>query len=249
MDLQKLASDNLILKCVVGSHLYGTERAESDLDYYGVFIPTKPFVIGLQHCEQVMQSYNEPPRHKDGQRRKVEETIYSLEKAIHLWLNCNPNMISILYVPDHQRTRQTVWGRRLIEARNLFLSKRAYHTFRGYAHSQKSKMQNHERTGKRADAVAKYGFDPKFAMHLIRLLYECLDILTMGELIYPSRHNKLLLSIREGEKTLEWVFAEAERIEHLIDEAFVRSDLQHHPQRDKVEALQMEMHEEFWRTL
>lgn len=265
MDLQKIAQDNLIFKCIVGSVLYGTEQQDSDLDYYGIFVPPKEFILGLKKCEQVQSQWEELihanvrapiPKGTVGitdplikiTKRKNEQTIYALDKAIKLMIENNPNMISILYVPDNRVTYNTVWGRRLIDNRHLFLSKLAYHRFSGYAASQRIKMSNRNPVGNRAIEYEKFGWSVKFGMHLIRLLYECLDILTIGELVYPSRQNQILLSIRRGEKSLEWVTDESKRLTDLIDQAYVKSDLQKHPQRDKIEQLQMEIFEDYWAT-
>jgi len=53
MKEQEMAERNLILKAMVGSHLYGTETKDSDKDYVGIFIPNKEYVMGLARCEQV----------------------------------------------------------------------------------------------------------------------------------------------------------------------------------------------------
>lgn len=240
MQEQKMATDNLILKTVTGSHLYGTERADSDLDYMGVFIPSKEYVLGLKTCEQVELS----EKHKDV---PIDYTCYSVMKYIHLAIQNNPNILSLLYTPPERINHCNEYGRILLDNRDLFLSKKAYHTFRGYAHQQKTKMVIQKREGKRKEDVEKFGFDPKFAMHLMRLYYECIDIMVNGTLVYPSPHRRLLLDIREGKKELDWIFAESTRLEALIDEAYVKTTLQHSADSVKIEEIQMEMLETYWR--
>lgn len=234
-----MALDNLIIKAVTGSHLYGTERAESDFDYVGIFIPTKEYVLGLKNCEQVDVS----EKHKDV---PIDYTCYSLPKYIHLAIQNNPNIISLLYTPPERINFVNAYGKGLIDNRDLFLSKKSYHTFRGYAHQQKRKMTVQKREGKRKEDVEKHGFDPKFAMHLMRLYYECLEILVSGTITYPSPHRRLLMEIREGNKPLDWIFGEAARLEALINEAYVKSSLQYSANTQKIEALQMNMLEEYW---
>lgn len=236
-----LAQKNLILKTVTGSHLYGTEREDSDLDYTGIAIFPKEYVYGLHRCDQVILN----DKHKD---ERIDYTCYSILKYIHLAIANNPNIISVLYTPKERIVHIDEYGAELMEQRAAFLSKKAYHTFRGYAHAQRRKIMFKENVvGKRKELIDAHGFDTKFAMHLIRLLYECLDIMVNKEIVYPSPHNKMLMEIRAGEKDLPWVLAEATRLENLIDEAYVKSDLQYKADVDRIEKFQMNLLEKFWR--
>jgi len=234
MKEQELAENNLILKVETGSHLYGTEVPESDRDYQGIFIPPKEYVYGLHRCDHVKVDSED------------DYTCYTLPKYIHLAIQNNPNIISLLYTPEKNIIFSNRYGKKLIESRDLFLSKKSYHTFRGYAHSQKRKILTKVAEGKRVAIIEKHGYDTKFAMHLMRLLYEGLDIMVSREIIYPCPHRKQLRAIRHGEWKLEKVLSEAERIEHLIDEAYVRSDLQHSANQKEIEELQMSLLEEYW---
>jgi len=235
MKEQDLAESNLILKVETGSYLYGTETPESDRDYQGIFVPPKEYVYGLHRCDQVQVKSDD-----------TDYTCYTLPKYIHLAMNNNPNILSLLYTPDKNVIFKNEYGQKIIDNRELFLSKKSYHTFRGYAHSQKRKILTKEAEGKRVALIEKHGYDTKFAMHLMRLLYEGLDIMVAKQLIYPCPHRKQLKAIRNGEWDLAKVLAEAERLEHLIDEAYVKSDLQYGADQAKIEKLQMSMLEGYW---
>lgn len=236
---QELAKTNLILKTVTGSHLYGTETPESDLDYMGLFIEPKEYVYGLHRCDQVI--LNE--KHKD---TKMDYTCYSLMKYIKLARVNNPNIISMLYTPSQRISFVNDYGQRLIDNRHLFLSKKAYHSFRGYAYAQKRKILTKTAVGKRKELIEAHGYDTKFAMHLVRLLYECLDIMSVGQLVYPTPHRKLLRHIRAGEMELNQVLAESERLEKLIDQAYAVSSLQWASNDEKIEQLQMSLLKDYW---
>lgn len=241
MKEQQLAKDNLILKTITGSFLYGIETETSDHDFHGVFVPPKEYVLGLQKCEQVVID------ELDKNGNKIDYTVYTLIKYIHLAIQNNPNIISMLYTPEKHIIECNKYGKMLIDNRHLFLSKKAYHTFKGYAHAQKRKILMKEPIGKRLALVEKFGYDVKFASHLIRLLYEALDILTMNELTYPSPYRRVIKAIKLGEWPLEKVLAEAERLEALVDEAYVKSTLQHKANTAEIEKLQISMLEEYWK--
>lgn len=233
---QKIADENMILKVTTGSRLYGTEVKGSDWDKQAIFIPPKKYVYGLHSCDQVKKSTEEG-----------DFTSYSFIKYIRLAMANNPNILSILYTPDKDVLYSNSYGKLLKGKKHLFLSKKSYHTFRGYANSQRKKILTKQAEGKRLELIKKYGYDTKFAMHLVRLLYEALDIMVGHELIYPCPQRGQLKQIRNGEWKLEKVLAEADRIEHLVDEAYVKSDLQYSADKDKIEKLQMDVLESFWR--
>lgn len=237
---QQIAEKNLILKVSTGSHLYGTNMDKSDMDYQGIFVPPKQYVYGLHRCEQVILN----TKHKD---EMIDYTCFNLIKYIQLAIANNPNILSLLYTPQKNIHFINHQGQLLIDNRELFLSKKSYHSFRGYAHAQKKKLIiKAPLEGKRRELFDKYGYDTKFAMHLIRLLYEALDIMVGKEIIYPCPHNKYLLRIRNGEISLDEVFAESQRLEALVDEAYVKSDLQYAAQEGEIEDLLINMLEQFW---
>lgn len=65
-----------------------------------------------------------------------------------------------------------------------------------------------ERNEKRSELEAKFGYDTKHAMHLVRLLRMCREILTTGEVLVKRPDAADLLAIRNGawsyEQLLEW---------------------------------------------
>lgn len=248
MKEQKLAEDNLILKVVTGSHLYGFNTNKSDVDYQGIFIPPKQYVYGLQYCDEVRVNTKTGCNSKGQDIAGQDYVCYNLIKFIKLARNNNPNIISIFYTPQNRICFKNKYGNMLLENAHLFLSKKAYHTYRGYAHQQKSKLlsKNPIEGSKRKELVDEYGYDTKYACHLIRLLYECLEILVEKKVTYPLVHAKELLKIRNGEYDLDYIFSEAHRLEELVDEAYVGSDLQHSSNNVEIEKLQMNILKDFW---
>ena len=66
--------------------------------------------------------------------------FYELRKFIGLLLNCNPNVLSLLWLKPNGIIYESELGARLREQRDLFVTKKAYHSFSGYAHAQFKKM-------------------------------------------------------------------------------------------------------------
>ena len=237
---REMAKNNLILEVVTGSQLYGFSENTSDTDYQGIFIPSKPYVYGLHKCEQIIDRKDD--------HGNVDKTVFNFIKFIQLAKNNNPNIISILYTPENRICHINKYGKLLMDNKNAFLSKKCYHTYRGYAHQQKAKLltKSPDAGSKRKELVEKYGYDTKYACHLIRLLYECLEILVGKTITYPLANARDLLKIRKGGYDLNHMFAEATRIENLVDEAYLRSDLQYSPDIVEIENIQMEILVSFW---
>jgi len=65
----------------------------------------------------------------------------------------------------------------------------------------------------RSKLVLKYGYDTKFASHLIRLLHEGLMLLEYRELIFPLPMSELLVDIKLGVWDIERVIEYADELE------------------------------------
>lgn len=124
--------DNTIFECVAGSHSYGLNTPTSDIDIRGIFI--QPMGDRLSLHKRV-----------DEMGGKSQDTkYYELAKFMHLASGCNPNIIELLWTPEDCIRHMDKRMRLLIENRHLFITKRAFHTFTGYAYAQikKARGQN-----------------------------------------------------------------------------------------------------------
>ena len=117
-------SRSLIFRCVAGSQAYGTARAGSDQDIRGVFILPAAAYLTI-----------EPPREQLSCETS-DEVYYALRRFLELATSANPNLIELLYMPQECVLLSTPSWERLANARDLFLSKRAYESHVGYAMAQ-----------------------------------------------------------------------------------------------------------------
>ena len=131
-NVQPFVEAGKILEVVTGSHAYGFATADSDMDVRGITVPSLDYILGCKHFEQ--QEYS-------GQ----DKVIYGLKKFVELALDCNPNIIELLYIPDRHVLFADEWGRLLRDNSGLFLSKKARHTFAGYAFAQLKRIKRHKR--------------------------------------------------------------------------------------------------------
>src|SRR5262245_49407533 len=100
-------------------------------------------------------------------------------------------MIDSIFTPDTCVLHVTRLGLMVREKRKLFLH-RGSHTFKGYASAQMKKIRSKEReSSARRELIEKYGYDTKFAYHLIRLLNEAEQILAEGDLDLMRNREQL----------------------------------------------------------
>lgn len=122
-------NSNVILLTLGGSHAYGMDNENSDLDVRGISLNSKEEILLGKDFEQVVD-------------RETDTTVYSFNKMIQLLTSNNPNTIEILGCRNDHYVYITKLGRQLIEKRKIFLSKICIHTFAGYAGSQLRRLEN-----------------------------------------------------------------------------------------------------------
>jgi len=136
----KLVEAGKLLEIRVGSHLYGTNHAESDEDFSGVFIPPMSYYFGLDRVEEVDLSVSSKLPNGRNASDAIDRKFYELRKFCTLALECNPNIISHLFVNEENIIFSNSVGEQLLANRQLFLHKGLKGRFIGYSISQKKKM-------------------------------------------------------------------------------------------------------------
>lgn len=100
-----------------------------------------------------------------------------------------------------------------------------------------------ERNEKRAALEAKYGFDTKHGMHLIRLMESCAETLETGILKVRRDNAKELLGIRNGSLSYDQLMERADQLSKRVEAAYLTSTLPREPQRTRINELVMEITE------
>ncbi|MFI8438773.1 DNA polymerase beta superfamily protein [Streptomyces sp. NPDC079020] len=211
---ENLVRDHTIYSCVMGSRAFGLATDGSDTDRRGVFLAPTP----------LFWRFEKPPTHVEGPAD--EQFSWELERFCELALRANPNVLECLHSPLVERIDDT--GRELLALRGAFLSRVAHRTFVRYARGQRGKLD--------AD-VRQYGAPRwKHAMHLLRLLASCRDLLRTGELtIEVGDAREELLAVKRGEVPWAEVETRMNRLADESDEAAARSPLPAGPDRARVE--------------
>ena len=134
--------DHLILRSMAGSHLYGLNTPSSDMDIRGIY---------MDRLEDMMDIAGR--QNQEIADDTQDEKYYSLGKFLKLAAECNPNIIELLWLPDDAVLEKSPVYDDLVSHRDWFLSKRAKHTFTGYAYAQ---IQRAKGLNKKGNSVNRY---------------------------------------------------------------------------------------------
>jgi len=102
-----------------------------------------------------------------------------------------------------------------------------------------------ERNPARAELEAKFGYDTKHAMHLLRLLHIGREILAEGKVHVWRPDAQWLLAVRDGLLGYEELLALAKQGEAELAELMKHSPLPEAPDEEAAEKLAVELHEKF----
>jgi predicted nucleotidyltransferase len=252
--------DTVQYETIMGSMAYGVSTDASDMDVYGFCIPPKemvfPHLAGeipgfgrqLQRFDVWQQHHVLVTDALGGKGRSYDLSIYSMVRYFQLCMENNPNMLDSLFTPDNCVLHMTPVAQMVRENRKLFLHKGVWHKFKGYAYAQVHKLKNKEPEGKRKELVDKYGYDVKFAYHVVRLLNEVEQLLTEGDLDL-QRNREQLKSIRRGEWSENDVLDYFTRKEKELESAYTNSKLPHSPDEKRIKQLLLNCLEQHFGTL
>jgi len=238
--------NNVQLEVIMGSVAYGVSNDTSDMDVYGFCMPPKDYIFPhlrgeIADFSTTGKSFTTWQQHhiEDKETRKEYDIcIYSIQRFFRLCMENNPNMVDALFVPRRCVLHSTQVGELVRENRQMFLHKGAWHKFKGYAYGQMHKMKTKNPEGKRTETIEKYGFDVKFAYHVVRLIGEVEQILTTGTLDLEQGREQLK-AIRRGEWTMEQIVDYFGMKEKHLEQAYADSKLQHSPNEAAIKDLLM----------
>lgn len=252
---------NVHYETIMGSVAYGVSADTSDMDVYGFAIPHKDDIFphlrgeipGFGRQKQNFEQYQEHHLFdKDamgGHGRNYDLCIYSIVKYFQLAMENNPNVVDSLFTPASCVLHCSEIGNMVREKRRLFLHKGCWPKFKGYSYSQLHKIETRKPSNEaRAETVEKHGMDTKFAYHVVRLLLEVEQILTLGD-IDLQRDREQLKAVRCGEWTLEQLKTWATQKEASLEQAYADSKLSWGPDEPTIKQLLLDCLEHHFGSL
>lgn len=240
--------ESLIHLFVGGSELHGAKVGQTDdTDIYGIYIEDPEHALGLNSREHFVWSSAGDDRRNGPD--DVDITLYSLRKWAGMASKGNATALHFVFADPCEVDPKT-W-KRVMSHRELFLSRNSAKQFIGFADDQFKRLTGEKGSGKkgqRPEYIGKYGYDTKAAMHGLRLLYECMELMQHGRITLPRPEKDLLIEVRSGEWTLEQVLARAKRLFKEVDQAVASSPLPEMVDFSAVSRFVAEIHLDFWKA-
>lgn len=150
---------NKILEIKFGSHLYGTDTPNSDLDLKGIYLPTAKEIV-LGNYKKTISTSRPKSEFERNNKDDVDMEIFSLDRYLDLLVQGQTVALDMLFAPHLSYTNSTPQGNQLMYEiyinRHELLNKNV-NAFVGYARQQ----------------AAKYG-QKGFRIHAIRSILELL---------------------------------------------------------------------------
>lgn len=130
----------IILECRIGSHLYGTNRPDSDEDFSGIFLPSTKDFLGMDNCPSEWSMGSKKSTGPRNEKGDVDRKFYSLRRFLHLAAEGQPGQLEFLFAPPEMIVSGSKeWHRIIMPRRELFLSRKGVAPFVGFALSQAHK--------------------------------------------------------------------------------------------------------------
>lgn len=240
---------------MVGSTAHGLAIGGSDdRDEMGVCVEPPERVIGLNQFEQHLYrtawvrtdtgpSTAEQPRSEAGD---LDLTVYYLRLAV----KGSPSILALLYVRPDDLLVRTPLGDGIQALAPKLISRRAGKAFLGYMTAQRERLTGERgRQGKvRREFSPEAGYDTKYAMHMLRLGYQGVQLLEAGEILLPmwEYHRDLLLRVRKGEMALDVVLNEARALESKMERLIGKTRLPAEADQTAVDAFLVDAYREVW---
>lgn len=156
-----------LCKYIGGSHLYGLDTPESDVDERGVFMNTDPlYIYGFNKLDSISKVSTEE-----------DVTMYELTQFLRLATRSNTQILECLFAPRGAFTQlEPDFEEWVLDKKEHFLNTyQLFKSLEGYIYNE-MRLALGERTGllgsKRKASLETYGFSPKNFSHLFRLA-EC----------------------------------------------------------------------------
>lgn len=248
---QRVGESGEILRVLVGSGVHGTAvDGQDDRDEMGICIEPPEYVCGLEAFEQYIFR-TQPEGHRSGPG-DVDLTIYSVRKWMRLAVQGNPTVLLPLFVSDSDVIVRTELGDEVRALAPSILSRRAGERFQGYLNAQRDRLLG-VRGGKhtnRPELIEIYGFDTKYAMHMVRLGVQGVELLESGSISLPIQEPWLtwLRDLRQGRHSRTEALEAAGELEARIIALLDASPLPAEPDIAAVNRWLVSAHRRAWST-
>jgi predicted nucleotidyltransferase len=253
-DYKEMAERTTIIRVPCGSTVHGLHvPGTDDRDEMGVCVEDAQCMLGFDEFDQyIYRTATERTGKIDApsQPGDLDLTIYSLRKFLRLALQGNPQLLQLLFVPESMCITRTAVGQRLQELAPFIISKQAGARYLGYMQAQRYRLlgERGQKNVKRPELEEKYGYDTKYAMHVLRLCFQGVEMMSTGKITIPMKEpdRTFTYAVRRGEYTLQEALTKAGELERELKDLIANGPLMDTPDRDGIEKWMIRTYEAAW---
>jgi predicted nucleotidyltransferase len=251
---RSMAEQNTILRVPTGSQLYGLNvPGTNDKDEIGVCLEPIKDVVGFTPFEQYeYRTASERSGQHDApsQPGDLDLTIYGLRKFLRLALKGNPQIIQCLFVPGNLCLYRNDVGVTLQDMSPFIVSRQCGKHYLGYLEAQRQRLLGERGQLKvhRPELVAKHGHDTKYLMHVVRLAFQGVELLSTGALTLPMEEEsrRYAYAVRLGEVTLQDALTKVGELEQELKDLIHTAPIEDQPNRAVLEDWMVQCYREAW---
>lgn len=251
-----MAERTTILQVPVGSTIHGLHlEGTDDRDEMGVCVEDLRDAQGFHQFEQYIYrtaAEREGKHDAPSQPGDLDLTIYSLRKFLRLALQGNPTVLTLLFVPTPLWIKGDARGAQLQELAPFIISRQAGKRYLGYLESQRMRLLGEmgSKRVNRSKLEEKYGFDTKYAMHMLRLAHQGIELLETGSISLPIQDpvRAHIRNIRLGKVPLNDVLNETGDMERRLKDLITDGPLPAAPDTDRVEEWMLDLYLQNWKA-
>ena len=253
---REMAERFTILRVPAGSTLHGLNLpGHDDSDEVGVCVEDIEAAIGFSEFEQYIYrsaaeregKHDAPSQHGD-----LDLTIFSLRKFLRLAMQGNPQILQCLFVPPSLCLMRNALGAALQELAPIIVSRNAGARYLGYLEAQRQRLlgERGQKKTNRPELEAKFGYDTKYAMHILRLGFQGVELMTTGRLTLPmpEKNRAFVFAVRCGEVPMQEALTKAGELERQIKDLLHDAPIPAEPAREQIEAWMVNVYLQQWKA-
>lgn len=180
----------------------------------------------------------------------TDRVVYGLRKFVHLALKGYPTILLAFFIPPEYIRTQDADGKALQTLAPRVVSQKAYEPFCGYMHQQHERLlgTRGQRNVTRPELVNAFGYDTKYAAHIVRLGLQGEELLQSGKITLPMppTQRQIILDIRQGKHTLAEVSQMITAAQNPLQSAFASTSLPEQPDAAHVQHWMIERYLAAW---
>lgn len=153
-------------------------------------------------------------------------------------------------VADLVRSVPHYFGHALRDAKAMFLSKQVGKAFLGYLVAQKQRLMGDRGQMRvtRQELIDAYGFDTKYAGHVVRLAHQGIELMTTGTMSLPMRkaEREEVVAIRTGKLSFQETLTRAGELERELRDSLDTGLLPEHPNEAAIDRFVVNAYLTMW---